>query len=156
MQQDLINQLHQATTIYFVCSGNIIRSAYAELLARHLGLDHVASYGTTYRNRRIHRRSAAELQKQQVNQSLIDEFSPTYISEAQPFDPQDLHIVMTEKHRQQLLAAGIDASKIVKITAYIDESGDVADPYFNDNWEEAYRQIGQAVHQITTELSGDL
>ncbi len=50
--------LEKFEKIYFVCSGNIIRSAFAELYLKQLLVDKsdpkIGSFGTTYHNTRIH------------------------------------------------------------------------------------------------------
>ncbi|MHA2501582.1 MAG: arsenate-mycothiol transferase ArsC [Candidatus Kariarchaeaceae archaeon] len=142
-----------APTIYFVCSGNIIRSSFAELLARHRGLTNVASYGTTYHNSAIHTRSNDELLRLGVSTDLIRDFHPRHISDLSGFVDRDLHVVMTQDHKDQLEMRGIPPDQIVLITEFINRNDDVADPYFSGNYTEAYSTISQAVDQIITILS---
>lgn len=142
-------ELTSANTIYFVCSGNIIRSSFAELYARHLDNNNLKfkSYGITYHNTRIHERSEQELLRRNITQSWIDKFRPTHITDIE-FDDDDVHIVMTSKHREQLLQHGVAENKIILIKSLLGQTGDVADPYFADNYDEAYSTIAAAVKQI--------
>ena len=73
-ESELIDLTKNAKTMYFVCSGNIIRSSFAELLARNQGVENVDSYGTTYHNSSIHDRSQQELVDRGVDSKLIDQF----------------------------------------------------------------------------------
>lgn len=40
----LLTTLNATATVIFVCSGNIIRSAYADIYSRHLCIDKVCSF----------------------------------------------------------------------------------------------------------------
>jgi protein-tyrosine-phosphatase len=151
--EDIIEKTKIAKTIYFVCSGNIIRSAFAELFARHLGLNNIASYGTTYQNTTIHQRSAIKLKELGVPENWINEFQPRHINSLDEFNDHDLHVIMTNKHHSDLLREGIRESQIVYITEYLGMKVNVEDPYFSNNYEEAYKTISEAVTQIIDILS---
>jgi len=153
MEQDLDQLITTADTIYFVCSGNIIRSSFAELYARHLGIDNVSSYGTTYHNKHIHQRSAEKLHEIGVESQVIDNFSPTHLNATAQFTDNDIHIVMTTEHRDKLIAAGVSPNRILKIRELIGDDADVADPYFQNNFDEAYDTIVAAVKQLSSYLS---
>ena len=67
--------------IYFVCSGNIIRSALAELYLDHLLDDRsnvsIRSFGTTYYNTRIHYKTQEYLSNIGIS---TNQFVPTLLS----------------------------------------------------------------------------
>lgn len=64
----------------FLCSGNIMRSAFAELYARHVGVPvRLRSAGTTYRNSALHPATARALARRGVAAALVGAFQPTYL-----------------------------------------------------------------------------
>ena len=66
----------------FVCSGNMVRSAFAELYARHLGcVLPVDSCATTYRNPGLYPETRAALLRLGVNPDACDGFRPRHLDE---------------------------------------------------------------------------
>ena len=82
MREDerLERALRGATGVLFLCSGNMIRSAFAELYARHLGCAlPVRSAATTYRNDAIYPQARAALLARGVPAETIAVFRPTVL-----------------------------------------------------------------------------
>jgi len=80
--RDLRAALAGAGAVIFVCSGNMVRSAFAELLARHLGLRiAVASAATTYRNAGLLGETARALRTRGVSEGLLHSFRPTHLED---------------------------------------------------------------------------
>ncbi len=134
-------------TYVFVCSGNIIRSAFAHLYALHLGIINVDSFGTTYHNETIHPKTKTELLKIGVDKETIDNFKPKHISKFKS-PPNPIFLVMTEKHRKQLIQKGINPSKISKITQLIGNTNDIRDPYWTRRFKHAFQTIKKCVQAL--------
>ena len=101
--------LTDVEAVAFVCSGNMVRSAFAELYGRHQGLacPHL-SLGTTYRNPALHPRTRAELLQAGLAPATLDAFRPTHVedlsasSRALLTNEGTLVLGMTEAHLEQL------------------------------------------------------
>ena len=82
LPQDLADALHAATSLRFVCSGNMVRSAYAELLTRHLGCSlPIDSVGTTYRNAGLYPDTRSALVGLGVSAQECDAFRPRHLAD---------------------------------------------------------------------------
>lgn len=82
MTQALHEALEGAGALLFVCSGNMVRSAFAELYARHLGLGWpVGSVATTYRNSGLLAETARALRARGVPEDLLRSFRPTHVED---------------------------------------------------------------------------
>lgn len=90
--------------VLFLCSGNIMRSAFAELWARHRGFPRpVESAASTYRNDRIHPATARELATLGVPPAEIRRFAPRHLDlAAAGLSPAErastLVLAMTREH----------------------------------------------------------
>ena len=77
--------LEAARAVVFVCSGNMVRSAFAELYARHKSLAEaeleLMSLGTTYRNPDLHPRTHAALSTLGVSEAAVRAFRPRHIDD---------------------------------------------------------------------------
>ena len=74
-----------ADTVVFLCSGNMVRSAFAELYARHAGFPKtVRSAGTTYRNDALFPETARALRARGIDDEVLRAFRPTYILDLLP------------------------------------------------------------------------
>jgi protein-tyrosine-phosphatase len=74
--------LSTADPVVFLCSGNMVRSAFAELYARHLGFPRpVCSAATTYRNDALYPETAHALSYRGVDPDLIHAFRPTHLED---------------------------------------------------------------------------
>ncbi len=137
-------------TYVFVCSGNIIRSAFAHLYAQHIGIKNVDSIATTYKNQKIHPETKKQLLKLGIPEEKINKFKPKQISQFKiPQNP--MFIVMTEKHKQQLISKGIPEDKIKKITQFIGKNNDIADPYWTRRFTHAFKTIKECVQALKKE-----
>ncbi len=74
--------LREATGVLFLCSGNMVRSAFADLYARHLGCAlPVASAATHFRNGHLLRETAHALRERGVAPQAIAAFRPRHIAD---------------------------------------------------------------------------
>lgn len=77
LKTPLTKALADASGICFLCSGNVVRSAFAELLARHLDCPlPVESGATTYRTPGLFPETRAALRARGVPEESLDRFLP--------------------------------------------------------------------------------
>lgn len=139
--------LDKIEKIYFVCSGNIIRSAFAELYLKHLLGDQskliIASFGTTYHNTRIHNKAQEYLSEIGISS---DNFTPTHISEIS-LDGKVIVFGMTKDHLHSLKNQWQDHSNLYLLSEISSDIIEIEDPYFSNNQELAFKK---AFEQIVT------
>jgi len=151
----------ESFTINFICSGNIIRSPYAELLFEKLisdenSLSHeiqVESGGVVYRNRMISEESALMLMKEGVSRERISQFSPRYHHDyPDMFKKADLTLVMERSHLQYIPKNYKEKSFLFLDFVYGRTIGDVPDPYFDPPFERAYNMIKEALKSLLEQI----
>jgi len=144
----------ESFTINFICSGNIIRSPYAELLFEKLIQDsnvlhqkiRVESGGVKYKNTRISEESTLMLLKDGVSQDRINKFSPRFIRDyPKMFEKSDLILVMEKNHLRYLPDRDQKRSYLFLDFIYGKSIGNVPDPYFDPPFDRAYKMIKEAL-----------
>ena len=151
----LQDRLEDASGLAFLCSGNIIRSAFAELWARHLGCPlPVRSGATTYRNARIHPPTARALEERGVDPAWTAGFRPTFVDELLP--QLDDRVVLFGMKREHLLALpahpGI-ADRSFLLTQARGRTDELADPMFEGGLEEVLDTIADCVGALVARLT---
>jgi protein-tyrosine-phosphatase len=102
----LEERLPGRTRVLFVCSGNVVRSAFAHLYAVHLGCPlAVGSAATTYRNPGLFTETIAALRTRGVPQDAIAAFRPRHVEDLVP-DRSTLVLGMTTEHLRALASRG--------------------------------------------------
>ena len=146
---DFKRALEQSESCLFLCSGNIIRSAFAELYARHLGWEHaLRSAGTLYPNSQIYPEAHAALRARGVSETLICAFRPQRIADLCPSpDRTEIVIGMTAEHLQQATEQGVPGPCFLLMEA-LGETREIADPYFEGGFEGVFTDIARAVEAI--------
>ncbi len=133
--------------IYFVCSGNIIRSAFAELYLDHLLDDRsnvsIRSFGTTYHNTTIHYKAKEYLAELGIS---TGNFTPTHISEIS-LDGKAIVLGMTKEHLHLVNVHWEGFPNSFLLSEISNEIIEIADPYFANNQELAFKK---AFEQIVT------
>lgn len=150
MSPELRAGLRAAPRILFVCSGNMIRSAFAELYARYLGLPWpVSSAATTWYNEHIHRCTRAELLARGVPMELVDSFRPTHLSALRDrLEPGTLAFAMTREHLQVLE----DLSERIPrrfLLGEVEGGGEeIPDPLEDGDYERCFATIARCVETL--------
>ncbi|PWI47829.1 hypothetical protein CEE45_09970 [Candidatus Heimdallarchaeota archaeon B3_Heim] len=149
--------------INFICSGNIIRSPYAEILFEHMikmtntslaKRVRVESGGVRYRNSKISEESATMLLKEGINHKRIDQFTPRYFPDyPRMFDSVDLILVMERSHLRSIPSKYKEKTFLLLEFIY-GRNEDVPDPYFDPPFERSFIMIKKALQTFTEMLIG--
>ena len=147
--------------VNFICSGNIIRSPYAEMLFEKMVIDEgtlntkiqVESGGVIYRNQMISRESARMLMKEGVSEHRIKQFIPRYHNDyPNMFKESDLILVMEKSHLQYIPTKYKAKAYLFLDFVYGKTIGDVPDPYFDPPFDRAYNMIKDALKTLLEEI----
>ncbi|MFX0182392.1 MAG: hypothetical protein ACFE95_04840 [Candidatus Hodarchaeota archaeon] len=143
-------------SILFICSGNIIRSPYAQLLFEHLIKDDkdlstkikVESGAVMYRNYSIALESHDELLKEGITSERIAQFKPRhFMDDPSMFQKADLILVMAKGHQRKIPERFRD--KVFLLLEFTNgKSESVPDPYFNPPFSRAYSMIKNSLIQL--------
>ncbi len=136
----------------FVCHGNICRSPTAEFVFRNLALEQgksdrffVASSATSAEEIRggvgnpVYPPAKAELKKH----GLTCDGKRAVQLKKSDYDKFDLFIGMDSANIRNMLSifGGDPMHKVHKLLDYTDRGGDVADPWYSERFDVAYRDI---------------
>ena len=149
MKPSLAKALRDADGLLFLCSGNMIRSAFAELYARHIECAlPVRSAGTTYSNPAIHPEARRALVDRGVPTHWSSEFRPQLLDELNPAAGSgELILCMTREHREDALAQGARGPAFLLMEALGDRS-EIADPYFEGGYTDVFTSIERCVDAL--------
>lgn len=147
---ELCAVLERARAVVFVCSGNMVRSAFAELWARELGLSlPVASLATTFRNDRLLDRTERALRERGVAAERIAAFRPTHIDDlCAPWKERlaagdTLVLGMAPEHLSALAARGVRARLLEELRG---APVPIADPVLEGAcFEDTFERIAACV-----------
>ena len=151
----------ESFSVNFICSGNIIRSPYAEMLFEKFVNEqasfnikiNVKSGGVVYKNRMISRESAQMLMKEGVPKERISQFSPRYHHDyPDMFKEADLTLVMEKSHLKYIPEKYHQKSFLFLDFVYGKPIGDVPDPYFDPPFERAYNMIKDALKSLLNQI----
>lgn len=151
--ESLLRDFQLSNQIVFVCSGNIIRSAFAEIYTKHLigwrSNKSIRSLGTDYHNSQILDMTRNTLIDKGIDSQKINNFQPTHISGFKVENIDDvIFFSMTNHHKTQLqryFGKGIKSYLLPKI---LDENVEIEDPYFTNNYEQVFLKIEKCVNQL--------
>jgi len=151
---DEIGQKEGEVQVLFICSGNIMRSPFAEYRARQL-LERknitFKSGGVIYRNTRLSSETHRYLVGFGLQSKDLTSFRPMYINDfLEIFEEADLILVMEENHLNYLENY---IEKSFLLTEFVGETGDVLDPYFEGQMDIIYNQLNELVIKLVEILS---
>jgi len=167
-QNHLTNAILECERIVFVCSGNIIRSAFADVYSHHRGIPDkskiknpkkISSLGTTYFNSSIHENTETALKDQGIPETDIRNFIPTHISRGTELkDGKTVFFGMKYGHLEDLeKMVGNVRGRAFLLTELIPDEfkkcPEIRDPYFEGGWEETYELIKRCVDQLVLILN---
>ena len=140
--------------ILFICSGNIMRSAYAEMIFEKILKD---KYGDTkiisesgaveYVNDSIAFQTKKILLEQGVSKERIKQFHPRHVSYyREAFENADLILVMTRGHLDELPDF---REKTFMLTDFVfNEKRDIADPFFDGNIRQSFAEVREGLEEL--------
>lgn len=154
MRPELESALSSASGIAFLCSGNMIRSAFAHLYARHLGCPlPVRSAATVYENARIHPETAAALVARGVNSGWTIAFRPTHLSQLLPqLDERTVLFGMKHEHLLVLPATPDLTARSFLLTEVLGVEEELADPMFEGGLDRVLARIAECVERLVDHL----
>ena len=140
--------------ILFVCSGNIIRSAYSEILFEKMLQD---KYGKTnivsesgalvYHNDSIHFKTKRALLDKGVSKDRVKSHNPRHIDyNRKMFENADVIFGYSEGHMEELREFA-DKSFLIWEFAF-GERKEIADAFFTGTYDEAFAQIDKCLDKI--------
>ena len=143
---------NSTSTITFVCSGNVIRSPYAEYLSKLNFTDKRIIFDSGacfYQNRKIFPLTKKWLMKENLLEEDIDNHKPRLISNfLKDFETTTLFIAMTKEHEQYLKRHWPEKTFLLK-KIVMNKDEDVLDPY---DYPEKENEIMKELKKLTIEF----
>ncbi|MEM7305408.1 MAG: hypothetical protein AAF682_02000 [Planctomycetota bacterium] len=152
MDPQLQAALGRAHEVVFLCSGNMVRSAFADLYAHHLGLPlAIRSLATTYRNDRIFPETALALGARGVDRARIEGFRPTHVDDGLArVDPSAVLFGMRWHHLEPLDAERGRAFLLMQLLGREEE---IADPVLEGaDFGRTFDQVARCVEALVEHL----
>lgn len=149
--------LKDVTGILFVCTGNMVRSPFAELYARYLGCPlQVSSAATIYRNTEIFPTTGFALLARGVPREIILEFQPRHLDDVDfPLDDGTVAFGMTHSHLQALSDRGMPDNRILLLTELLGRKDEIIDPVLDDaEFDPVFDTIAECVEALILGLRG--
>ncbi len=150
LYSDAMNVRNDSRDLLFLCSGNVLRSAFCELYARHLELpNRVRSAATEYRNRAIFPESRAALSALGVPANLLNAFRPTHIDDFDaPPAPNTLVYGMTRAHLASFTQSFGASFETRLILSVLGKDREVDDPYFTHRYAETFATLTDCIEAL--------
>lgn len=150
----LTGALQDARAVLFLCSGNMIRSAFAELYARHVGCPlPVASAATLYDNDALYVETARALRRRGVDEAWIAGFRPTHLRSLEPtLDDATVVFGMTRDHLAALARPAL-RERAFLLPALLGDGGEIPDPLFEGGYARTFATIEAAVDALVARLA---
>ncbi len=150
MSQTKRDSIARAEGLVFLCSGNVVRSAFADLYARHLGCPlPVRSAASTYRNASLFPETESALLSRGVDPVSLREFVPTHIDDLMPGLPP-VHTILAMRHHH------IDALRAWPehhANAYLLDDVEIADPVLEGaEFGATYATVAECVETLVRDL----
>ncbi len=156
MSDRLQPHLAGASEVVFLCSGNMVRSAFADLYARYLGIPRaVRSLATTYRNGAIFPVTAAALRERGVPEDWIRAFRPTHLDDVWPELDVERSVLFGMRHhhlaRLSARPGAADRSFLLMEVLGLDE--EIADPVEEGaDFERTFELVERCVEELVARL----
>lgn len=150
-----LDELQGLEGVLFVCTGNVVRSAFAHLLAVHLGCPLVVrSAATTYRNPSLFTETVRALRARGVSAAAIHAFRPSHLDDLDP-DRTTLVLGMTLEHLRAAVARGWPAERVLLLDAVLDPNRPrpIRDPVLEGaDFEATFDHVARAVRALVARL----
>jgi protein-tyrosine-phosphatase len=153
---ELLHALANASGVRFLCTGNVVRSAFAELYARHIGLPlPVDSAATHYENTHLMRPTREALRARGVAPALLDAFRPRPIWDLPPADPRLVVLAMAPMNLAAWRERQPQHARSWLLREVEGAAEAVADPVLDGaDFDEAFRTVARCVDRLAGQLAG--
>ena len=151
----LAGDLARARSIRFLCTGNVVRSAFAELLARHLGCAlEVDSAATVYQNEGLFPETRAALRARGVPESLCAGFTPRRLDRLPAdADPDRLVLGMSREHLEAYARARGHVEPRHRVLELLGRPEDLRDPVLEGaDFEQTFATLERALRRLVRVL----
>ena len=141
--------LERTREVLFLCSGNILRSAFAELYGRHLGLAlPVRSGATVFQNGYgPHPEARAALRARGVPPAAWADFAPTHLDEVLGgLSTGTLVFGMTREHLAAVAGEPLAGAHL--LTSLLGAEREIADPLHDGRYRECFAEIAACVEAL--------
>ena len=155
MDEELRQALRTARAIRFLCTGNVVRSAFAELYARHRGCPlPVDSAATVYQNPGLFPETRAALAARGVAAGELDAFRPRFLKRVGATDPEGLVVFgMTREHLRAWSSFRPDPGPLFLLSAVAGSRAGIADPVLDGaSFDATFGRVGRLVDALLEEL----
>lgn len=155
MRPELERALREARGVLFLCTGNMVRSAFAELYARHLGCPlPVRSAATVYRNDGIMPETARALVARGVPAAWTKAFRPSHIDDVLAgLDPETLVLAMARRHFEPLASRAQPRPQAFLLAELEGRSEDIQDPVLEGaDFALTFERIARCVQLLVARL----
>lgn len=145
------------TNILFVCTGNMVRSAFAELYARHLGCPlPVSSAATIFRNPEIFPVTAVALLSRGVSRDFLTQFRPRHLDDLDfPMEEGTVAFGMTLDHLRALSDRGMPQNRMFLLMEVLGRADQIRDPVLEGgDFDPVFDTIAQCVEALVNGLRG--
>lgn len=143
--------LVEAGGVLFLCSGNMVRSTFAELYARHLGLALPASSAATrFQNRGMYPETRAALKRRGVPETELAAFRSRHLASlSEPFARRTLVLGMRDEHLRAAEAAGAERARTFLLGELLAPGEEIPDPVLEGaDFEATFARLAVAVERL--------
>jgi protein-tyrosine-phosphatase len=155
MTGELEPALAGARAVLFLCSGNMVRSAFADLYARHVGCPlPVSSAATHFRNAHIMDETARALETRGGPAGWTRAFRPRHLSDLiDELNESTLILGMSRQHLAALSRRPELLPRAFLLARVVGEAGEIQDPVLEGaDFEHTFRRIATCVEALVKSL----
>jgi protein-tyrosine-phosphatase len=147
----IVQALEAAERLRFLCTGNMVRSAFAEVYALHLGCPKpVDSAATIYQNSGLYPETRLALQARGVSAQMLDAFRSRQLdSLSDKPDAGMLVFGMTHTHLDAWVARYPGHGNALLLSEVLGSQDEIADPVLDGaDFGQAFARVASAVEAI--------